>query len=75
MILGVEGHDALVAVADDGNGFSVPDLSRVPEGPEHSGLHRMWVRVQAMRGRLVVTSAPGEGTRIAMRFGRKGGAG
>ncbi|HEY9899985.1 MAG TPA: CHASE2 domain-containing protein [Pantanalinema sp.] len=75
LILRVEGNDAIVAVADDGKGFTVPDLARVPEGPEHSGLHRMWVRVQAMRGRLLMASAPGEGTRIEMRFGRDGGAG
>ncbi|MNU05607.1 hypothetical protein D3C72_2504710 [compost metagenome] len=62
-------------VADDGKGFMVPDLSRAPEGPEHSGLHRMWVRVQAQRGRMDVRSAPGEGTRIAIRLEDKGGKG
>lgn len=75
LMLGIEGNEAVVAVADDGRGFAVPDLERVPEGPEHSGLHRVWVRVQALRGRLVVDSSPGAGTRIEMRFPYKGGAG
>lgn len=75
LLLGVEGNEAVVSVADDGKGFVVPDLERVPEGPEHSGLHRMWVRVQALRGRLMVNSSPGAGTRIEMRFAlRRGGA-
>ncbi|MBO9541040.1 CHASE2 domain-containing protein [bacterium] len=69
-----EGQEAVVTVEDDGKGFVVPELEHAPEGPEHSGLHRMWVRVQALRGHLAVASAPGKGTRIEMRFPQTGGA-
>ncbi|MNX99354.1 Sensor histidine kinase LiaS [compost metagenome] len=74
LVLGNEGQEAVVTVEDDGKGFVVPELEHAPEGPEHSGLHRMWVRVQALRGRLAVASAPGKGTRIEMRFPQTGGA-
>ncbi|HEY9857324.1 MAG TPA: hypothetical protein V6D05_16380, partial [Stenomitos sp.] len=61
------GREAVVGVEDDGRGFRVPDLERAPTGPEHSGLHRMWLRARALRGGLSIESAPGRGTRLELR--------
>jgi signal transduction histidine kinase len=55
---------AVISVTDDGAGFVPPDLSVAPEGLDHSGLHRMWLRMRGAQGDLVVQSAPGEGTSI-----------
>jgi len=60
------GRYVMMGVADDGRGFRVPALDREPTGPEHSGLHRMWLRAQALGGRLAIESAPGHGTRLEL---------
>ncbi len=61
------GPVAVVGIEDDGRGFRVPDLERAPSGPEHSGLHRMWLRARALRGGLSVESTPGRGTRLELK--------
>lgn len=58
---------AVVGIEDDGQGFQVPDLEAAPTGPEHSGLHRMWLRARALRGALTIESTLGRGTRLELR--------
>ncbi|MGE0099327.1 MAG: ATP-binding protein [Hydrogenophaga sp.] len=54
---------ARLLVRDDGQGF---DLAQVPTG--HHGLLGMRVRVESHAGKLTITSAPGQGTRVAMEL-------
>jgi signal transduction histidine kinase len=35
-----------------------------PTGLEHSGLHRMWLRMRGNLGNLKIDSSPGAGTRL-----------
>jgi signal transduction histidine kinase len=35
-----------------------------PTGLEHSGLHRMWLRMRGNHGNLTIDSSPGAGTRL-----------
>lgn len=56
--------EALITVEDDGRGFVPPDLSVAPTGLEHSGLHRMWLRMRGNHGNLKIDSSPGAGTRL-----------
>jgi len=50
-----------VAVADDGSGFDTRTVAR-------SGLSGIEDRIEALGGRLLVTSAPGRGTQLTMRL-------
>ena len=58
-----------LAVVDDGRGFA---LERLPEqlAGGHVGLASQRVRIEAAGGSMRVTSAPGEGTRVAIRLPR-----
>lgn len=56
-----EGGRAVLEVADDGRGF---DVRSAEERRPGMGLFSMRERVALVRGRLVVTSAPGRGTRV-----------
>lgn len=64
VILRLERADgvARIEVIDDGRGFVPPDLSVAPAGVDHSGLHRMWLRMRGNHGDLTIRSAPGHGT-------------
>ncbi|MDB5098571.1 MAG: histidine kinase [Cyanobacteria bacterium RYN_339] len=62
------GAEARVEVSDDGLGFTPPDLSVPPAGVEHSGLHRMWLRMRGRGGDLEVRSTPGQGTTLCFRL-------
>lgn len=64
LTLGREGATAVVEVADDGKGFVPPDRRRAPDGLEHSGLHRMGLRMGGIGGTARIDSAPGSGTRV-----------
>ncbi len=56
-----------LAVEDDGHGFPPERLAeRLAEG--HVGLASQRVRVEAAGGSLRVDSAPGDGTRVAIRL-------
>jgi signal transduction histidine kinase len=59
-------REAVIEVVDDGRGFEPPDLRVPPAGVDHSGLHRMWLRMQGHRGDLRVASAPGAGTTLRL---------
>jgi signal transduction histidine kinase len=60
VVLTVRGDKLLVIIEDDGNGFNPEDVP--PEG--HLGLFGMRERVEMIDGKLVIESAPGEGTTI-----------
>ncbi|MDQ6650595.1 MAG: histidine kinase, partial [Actinomycetota bacterium] len=55
----------LVVVADDGVGFAAADPTAVRRG---RGLANLQDRVEALDGRLAVTSRPGAGTRISIEL-------
>ena len=55
-----ESGEALVSVVDDGIGGADPSKG--------SGLRGLVDRVEALRGRLVVESTPGRGTRLEARL-------
>lgn len=57
---------AVVEVVDNGRGFTPPDLTVPPEGLEHTGLHRMWLRAQGNRADMQVESRPGQGTVVRL---------
>jgi len=50
-----------LAVADDGRGF---DVTAAASNGQRNGLENMRRRAAAVGGRLVLTSAPGQGTRV-----------
>ena len=56
----VDGGVVLVEVTDDGRGGALPS--------EGSGLHGLADRVDAVGGRLELTSPPGGGTRVIARL-------
>jgi two-component system, NarL family, sensor kinase len=60
--LRVAGDEAVLTVTDDGRGFD-PDAAG-PRG--HLGLHLVRDTVTEVGGQVVITSAPGVGTRLEM---------
>jgi len=65
VLLVVEDSGISAGICDDGQGF---DPAAVPEG--HQGLSLMAQRVELARGRFVVRSAPGAGTRVQVEVPR-----
>jgi signal transduction histidine kinase len=59
-----DGNEVTLTVADDGRGFD-PAATQGQAG--RFGLLGMAERAEALGGRLVVESASGEGTRVAVR--------
>ena len=57
-----DGHTARLMVEDDGRGFDPADLQQ-QRAAGHLGLRALRDLVAQAGGRLVITSAPGEGTR------------
>lgn len=71
--LNVDGGNGLLMVEDDGVGFEPDKLS---ESPMRFGLRTMRERAEGVGGTLIVTSAPGKGTRVVARLPiSDGGAG
>lgn len=60
-----DGGNIRVAVEDRGKGFTPSDLARAIE-PGHVGLAGVRERMEAIGGRLEVSSTPGEGTTMTM---------
>ncbi len=58
-----------VFVEDEGKGFAPQEVA-----PDRQGLQGMRERVELVGGRLLVESAPGEGTRVQARLPLEGGA-
>jgi len=64
LVLGYDGDDIVLEIADDGNGFDVPsDLEDLKAGG-HFGVIGMTERAQRVGGQLEVDSTPGEGCRL-----------
>jgi len=61
-----DGNEVVLTVADDGRGFD-PAATRGQAG--RFGLLGMAERAEALGGHLAMESAPGEGTRVAVRCG------
>ncbi len=63
---------AMVVIADAGVGFALdsPDAPSPYEPEAHFGLKIMRERIASVGGSLEVTTAPGEGTRVAVRMPR-----
>lgn len=57
--------EVVLDVVDDGVGFDLARLEQAPLGGTGFGLRAMRERVADLGGRLVVESAPGEGTAVA----------
>ncbi|MDP9245564.1 MAG: GAF domain-containing sensor histidine kinase, partial [Chloroflexota bacterium] len=62
--LGYSDTDVVVTVTDDGAGFDVPTMAATAEANGHFGLVGMRERAEAVGGRLVVRSAPDQGTTV-----------
>ena len=67
VVMDAEPGRLVLEIRDDGQGFEPPAYREPPQGHLHSGLHRMWVRAQALKGDLTVQSSPGQGTRVEIR--------
>ncbi|MDP3835607.1 MAG: CHASE3 domain-containing protein [Hydrogenophaga sp.] len=61
--LATEGHEAVLAVQDDGRGFAGQ-----PGSASASGLKNLRHRIESLGGRFTVRSAPGSGTRVEARL-------
>lgn len=61
-------EDVTLIIQDDGVGFDVPSARRRAQGGKSIGLLGMEERVRLAGGSLVISSAPGEGTRLELCF-------
>jgi signal transduction histidine kinase len=69
--MGVGKRDFELTVTDNGKGFEVPPVS--PNGPVRTGrggngLRNMRQRLSAIGGECLISSKPGGGTRVSLRF-------
>jgi signal transduction histidine kinase len=63
-----DGGGLFLAVEDDGVGFTLPPRPDFLTRQGHFGLVGMQERATRLGGRLTIETAPGRGTRIAVRF-------
>jgi signal transduction histidine kinase len=68
--LAYEDRSVRLTVADDGSGFTVDPDRRTYAG--HWGLLGMRERASQLRGKLIVRSAPGAGTKVVLRVPSRG---
>lgn len=61
-------EEVTLVIQDDGVGFDVPSARRRAQGGESVGLLGMEERVRLAGGNLVISSTPGEGTRLELYF-------
>ncbi len=66
--LRLEDREVELTVRDDGRGFVVPASPAALLRSGHLGLATMHERVERLRGRLRVVSAPGKGTEVRVRI-------
>ena len=60
------GPQLVIAIEDDGRGFSLPSSATAAQNTGRSGLTNMRRRVENLGGRFVIESRPGAGTRIEL---------
>ena len=65
VLMRTDGHELLLSVCDDGEGF---DAASAPARTDCFGLQGMRERVRLAGGSLVVVSAPGAGTEVTARM-------
>ena len=63
-----QGEEVTLIIQDDGVGFDVLSARQRAQGGASIGLLGMEERVRLAGGSLVISSAPGEGTRLELRF-------
>ncbi|NGZ08665.1 MAG: PAS domain S-box protein [Nitrospira sp. LK70] len=61
-------EEVTLIIQDDGVGFDVPSARRRAQGGQSVGLLGMEERVRLAGGSLVISSTPGEGTRLELCF-------
>ncbi len=61
-------EEVTLIIQDDGVGFDVPSARRRAQGGQSVGLLGMEERVRLAGGSLVISSVPGEGTRLELCF-------
>lgn len=66
--LGQEGSDLYISIEDQGQGFN---LSQSKEKSSSFGLQIMSERVASVGGSMEIETAPGQGTRIILRFSKR----
>jgi len=70
--MGVRARDFELTVADDGKGFEVPPVTAsngpVRNGRGGNGLRNMRQRLTTIGGECLISSQPGAGTRVSLRF-------
>ncbi len=71
--MGIRNHGFELTVADDGKGFEVPPVSspngQVRRAGGGNGLRNMRQRLSAIGGECLISSRPGAGTCVTLRFG------
>jgi len=67
LLQGRENGEYRVLIEDDGVGFPIRKGKKGHAG-EHIGLNIMKDRASRIRGKLIIESDPGEGTRVVLRF-------
>jgi signal transduction histidine kinase len=70
VVIGAENGELHIEVRDEGRGFETDRRRRT--GWPHFGLQTMRERAEAIGGRLELSSAPGEGTRVLVRVPLQG---
>jgi PAS domain S-box-containing protein len=63
------GAEGCLTVEDDGQGFD-PQAMNAAGNPPHWGFLTMQQRAVSLGGQIVIDSAPGQGTRVSVRFER-----
>ncbi len=65
--VGVEGNDVVIEIEDDGKGFE-PEAAGRREGRQPWGIMGIRERAEILGGTARIESAPGQGTRVAVRI-------
>jgi signal transduction histidine kinase len=61
----------LLRIEDNGKGFDVEKRAREIDSEKRMGLRSLQERTDLLGGVMIVTSAPGRGTRILIKFPRR----
>lgn len=68
VLLGEEGGELVVRVADGGRGFDPAELGANAQDDEAFGLYSVRERLGFFGGRMEIDAAPGEGARVTLRM-------
>jgi ligand-binding sensor domain-containing protein/signal transduction histidine kinase len=73
IVVGFRADAVVLTVSDNGSGFVVEDGAAGDMPGEHLGLLGMRERAERIRGRLLITSSPGQGTIVEVTAPIRGG--